>query len=101
MNASTNPATSTEDTAAHSRRHWHLEKNISVGHIITTIAIAGSVFLWAMKMDTRVAILETRAGYTQKASEKADTRWTESINRLEATLIRIETKLDNKQDKRK
>jgi len=81
------------------RVHWHLEKSISVGHIITTITIAGSVFLWAMKMDSRVSVLEATNAYSQYNAEKAEARWSNSINRLEATLIRIETKLDNKQDK--
>lgn len=90
----------TKQPAEHERRHWHLEKTVSVGHIATTVAVAGSVFIWALQMDTRVAIVETRLAYTYRSAEKLETRNEDSFKRLEAALIRIEAKLDNKQDKR-
>ena len=42
----------------HERRQWHFDKSISVGHILTTVTIAVSVFFWAMRMDTRISLLE-------------------------------------------
>ena len=37
-----------------SYRHWHLDKTISVGHLLSTIVIAVSVFSWASAVDSRV-----------------------------------------------
>lgn len=38
----------------HDRRHWHLDKTISVGHLLSTVVIAVSVFSWASAVDRRV-----------------------------------------------
>ena len=36
------------------KRHWHLDKTVSITHIISTLAIAGSVFLWATALEKKV-----------------------------------------------
>lgn len=36
------------------KRHWHLDKTVSIAHILSTIVIAGSVFAWAMALEKRV-----------------------------------------------
>ncbi len=36
------------------KRSWHLDKTISVGHLVSTVVIAVSVFSWAMTLDKRV-----------------------------------------------
>lgn len=33
---------------------WHLDKRLSVGHIITTLAVAGTAFWWLADIDKRV-----------------------------------------------
>lgn len=33
---------------------WHLDKTISVGHLVSTVIIAVSVFSWAVTLDKRV-----------------------------------------------
>lgn len=35
-------------------RQWHLDKTISVGHLLSTLVIAVSVFSWASALDRRV-----------------------------------------------
>ena len=42
------------------RRQWHLDKTFNISHILTTLAIAGSMFTYANNMDKRVAVLEER-----------------------------------------
>lgn len=83
------------------RQHWHLDKNISVGHLLTTLALAGSVLVWAMSMDTRVTVLEAELAHSQKYDERMERDWRETMQKLESALIRIEAKLDGKADKRK
>ncbi|MDX1538839.1 hypothetical protein [Arsukibacterium sp.] len=36
------------------KRSWHLDKTISVGHLVSTLIIAVSVFGWAVTLDKRV-----------------------------------------------
>ncbi len=37
---------------------WHLKKEFNIGHLLTTIVLAGGIIIWGMKMDSRVAVLE-------------------------------------------
>jgi len=37
---------------------WHLEKKVSISHIVSTLILAGSIFAWAGHMDKRLALLE-------------------------------------------
>jgi hypothetical protein len=81
-------------TDRHDRRHesWHLDKRINIGHILTTLAIAGSVFLWGSAIDRRVALLE-QAQATSKEANK------ELFVEIKNSLIRIEARLNTKADK--
>lgn len=76
------------------RRHWHLDKSVSVGHLLTTITLAGAVFLWAMKMETRISLLEQSAvrqvEVDQRQDKEADSR---SIS-MRDDLRSINAKLD-------
>ena len=36
------------------KANWHLDKTISVGHLVSTVVIAVSVFSWAVTLDKRV-----------------------------------------------
>lgn len=80
--------------------HWHLEKTISIGHIITTIAIAGSVLTWAMRMDTRVSVVETQLHHAAEQQQRFESNSRDGMNEIKAALIRIEQKIDNKADKK-
>lgn len=53
---------------------WHVDKTISITHILTTITIAGSAFVWAGKQDNRITRLEER----EKTQAEVDRRQDES-----------------------
>ena len=80
---------------------WHLEKTVSVGHIITTLTVAGSVLIWALHMDTRVSLLEAGQDNSKQADVRIENNLERTVNRIEGSLIRIEAKIDNKADKRR
>ncbi|MBL4838069.1 MAG: hypothetical protein JKY34_10870 [Kordiimonadaceae bacterium] len=67
---------------------WHLKREVSAGHLVTTAAILISGFMWASSVDTRIAVLETKIEATE-----AD------FSEIRRSLQRIEDKLDNKADK--
>lgn len=81
------------------QRNWHLDKNISVGHIFTTLTVACSLIVWLMHMDARVAVLEAENVHNLRFHTTMETRVQDSLNKLDAALIRIEAKLDGKADK--
>lgn len=59
------------DDADASYRHWHLDRTLNISHILTTIAIAGSVFVYASSMDKRVAVLEEKITAQAQANQQA------------------------------
>lgn len=79
---------------------WRLEKSISLGHIITTVAVAGSLIAWAMSMGTRVSVVETQISNSITEREQMASASRDGIIEIKAALIRIEAKLDNKVDKK-
>lgn len=83
----------------HEKRGWHLEKSVSIGHIIATVSIAGSVLLWAMKMDSRVSVLENEQIHARQTDERIERAWRDDMLELKAGILRIEVKLDRKADK--
>jgi len=37
---------------------WHLDRRISIGHLMTTATLLVAMMLWAGRMDTRISLLE-------------------------------------------
>lgn len=52
-------------------RHWHLDRTLNISHILTTLAIAGSVFMYATSMDKRVAVLEEKITAQAQATQQS------------------------------
>ena len=40
-------------------KHWHLKKELNIGHILTTIVLALGIITWGNTMDQRVTKAET------------------------------------------
>lgn len=47
-------------------REWHLDKTVSVTHLISTIAAVVTVSAFLMKQDTRISLLEQNAVAQQR-----------------------------------
>lgn len=67
---------------------WHIKKEVSVGHILTTALIAVSMMWWASSIENRITALEVAKEYNSAA-----------FKRIEQSLNRIEDKIDRKADK--
>lgn len=76
--------------------HWHLEKNISVGHILTTLSMILAAMVFAFRMDTRVSILESESVHSKEDRARIELQSNEAFKRIENYLIRIEKKVDSK-----
>jgi len=63
--------------------NWHIKRELSIGHMLTTIAVIVSAIWWAAGMETRQAVTETKVMAVEK-----------TVNKLEQYLIRIESKVD-------
>lgn len=83
-----------------SKQAWRLDKTVSIGHIITTLTVAGSVLIWAMNMSTRVSVLESEVVHGKQADARLESQIKESVARIEAAVVRIEATVANKADKK-
>ena len=84
---------------------WHLEKSVSVGHIITTVTVALSAVWWGAKLEGRVSeqamliannsaqvvLLDKRL---EAIRAEAELKRAEIKRELDVRLSRMEDKLD-------
>ncbi len=89
-----------DDDEKTSRRQWHLDKNISIGHIITTMMVAVSLIAWGLHMETRLVLVEAEVTHSHEANARIEQQVRDSISRIEALLTRIDEKIDRKEDKK-
>jgi len=51
------------DDGHEKNNRWHLDKRVSVGHLITTIAVVGAAALWLLRLEGRIEdVLYIKAG---------------------------------------
>lgn len=76
------------------RRGWHLDKTVSVSHLLTTLTIAASVFVWASRMEQRIVVLETRMenASTVATDTQRDVRELAQVVRDEIRMLRMEVR---------
>ena len=82
------------------KQAWHLDKTVSIGHLITTLTVAGSVLIWAMNVSTRVSVLESEVVHGKLMDERLESQLKESVQRIEAAVVRIEAAVAQKADKK-
>lgn len=83
-----------ESEMPHQRRHWHLDKSVSVGHLITTLSLAAAVFMWAMKMETRISLLEQTSVRQLEVDKQQDRNLETQASGTRDDLRLINAKLD-------
>ncbi len=72
--------------------NWHIDKKITVGHIVTTLVVGVSAIMYMDTIERRVAILEEKQQIIREMVA-------EDLVTIRDQLIRIETKIDGKADK--
>lgn len=56
------------------RPHWSFDQRINVGHLLTTIAMAASLFVYAGAIDRRIAVLEATSVHQEKRDAQQDSQ---------------------------
>ncbi|MDO4642513.1 MAG: hypothetical protein Q4A74_01580 [Cardiobacteriaceae bacterium] len=56
--------------------NWHLEKKVSVGHLVTTAMIAVSAMMYVNRIEHRISLLEQRVELSERQHQ-------ENINALQ------------------
>lgn len=76
------------------KRHWHLEKSVSVSHLLSTLALVMSALVFASKMDTRISLLEERKVEQTATDIRQDAEHLRNLLEYRASLTQINEKLD-------
>jgi Tfp pilus assembly protein PilO len=66
--------------------HWHLDKRISVGHIVTTVVVVATFAVWLMSIEGRVKINERELSDIRKEDMAMEKRLQNQTARLDARL---------------
>lgn len=63
-------------------KHWHLKKELNLGHILTTLMLMIGIIAWGNTMDQRVTRLEVQTDHVQKGLLAANRQCNELRNEL-------------------
>jgi hypothetical protein len=78
---------------------WHVDKRVSIGHIVTTLAVAVGALVWFTDLDKRTALNTEAVAQVRLDMQHMEERNLRALDEIRAALVRIESKLDNKEDK--
>lgn len=87
------------DATPRSRFALHLDPTITYGHIITTAAVLASLVVWGVRLEGRVNIEEKLRENLERQWSRDQARDAETFGEIKSALIRIEQKIDGKQDR--
>lgn len=76
------------------RRQWHLDKSVSVAHIITTVALVVSALWFLAGQDKRISNLELNYSHLKAARSEDQERTDRKFGELKTDLRTINAKLD-------
>jgi len=80
---------------------WHLEKNVSVGHLITTVTIVIGVVIFVMKMDARITKIEVEVKHNTQTSVRIEGQVQQKLHEIMEATIRIEQRINDMQTRNK
>jgi len=76
--------------------HWHLDKRVSVGHILTTLSVAVGVIYYASTIETRLAELagadrvhDAKLEAVMQSQTRGQEMITDRLDRMEGKLDRL------------
>ncbi len=82
------------DQMEYDRRHWHISKSISVGHILTTFTALLAALWFFAQQDTRISNLELNYAHLKAARAEDQNRTDRKFEDLKTDLRMINSKLD-------
>lgn len=76
------------------RRGWHLDKGVSIAHILTTVGLAVGALLYITGQDRRISNLELNYEHLKAARVEDQARADRKFDELKVDLRSINSKLD-------
>lgn len=76
------------------RRRFHLDRSISIGHILTSISLLAAMFFWLNDMDKRVSSNTQNIGFLNTTQQHTNDRVDTLRAEIRQDLRDINEKLD-------
>lgn len=76
------------------RRGWHLDKGVSIAHILTTVALVVGALLYITDQDKRISNLELNYAHLKASRAEDQVRSERKFDELKTDLRTINAKLD-------
>jgi len=73
---------------------FHIDKSMSVGHIVTTITLIGALVVWGIRTESKIELNAARIVATEKRIDREASRQSSESAQIRNSLMRIEDKLD-------
>ena len=74
---------------------FQFSRGVSIGHVITTVALAAGMMGFAFDLRESIAILQFKGETTEQRLERAIERTDNSFDEIMDHLIRLEEKIDD------
>ena len=76
---------------------WHLDKRVSLGHLVTTLSVAVAAMLWLSSVDKRVDLNAQEISHNSDLIERSENRQAMRFGEILDRLDRIEAHLLSRQ----
>lgn len=73
---------------------WHLRKEVSVGHMLTTVVVVAGLFTYLSSIENRVSVNEQRIDNINSRMDRSDRRLERDMGEIKSALNRIEDRLN-------
>lgn len=70
------------DEISVSGRRWHLDRRVSVGHLLTTAVVGASALLWLSDVDNRVSLNAQAITASGQRLDRIEARQTAALTEL-------------------
>jgi len=75
-------------------RQWHLDRRVSVGHLVTTLTFLVAMVLWGARLETRIALMEDRAHTQARVDARQDLETQRVREEIREELKSLNLKID-------
>jgi hypothetical protein len=65
---------------------WHLDRRVSIGHLVTTAAVGASALLWLTNVESRVALNAQAVDAGAQRLDRIESRQTTALAELKAEI---------------
>lgn len=74
--------------------NWHLDRRISLGHLVTTVTVLVAMVLWGAHLETRLVVVEDTLGRQAAVDGRQDAETERMRQEIREELRRLNEKLD-------